>query len=69
MGCAAKATLARRSEVAVRGTTTILRVFKENAAQFVHQKSRPPIRKVREEGPTGHLIRGPHRPFAGLQGR
>jgi hypothetical protein len=53
----------------VRGTTTILRVFKENAAQFVYQKSRPPIRKVREEGPTGHLIRGPHRPFAGLQGR
>jgi hypothetical protein len=66
---AADPTLARRSEVAVRATTTILRVFKANGAQFVYQKGarrRSPGAASRLIRPAA-MIRGPFGPWAGCR--
>jgi hypothetical protein len=53
-----------RSEVAVRGTATILHVLKAKGPQFVYQKGRPAC-SPRAVGPP---IRSPHRLLAGTRG-
>ena len=48
----------------MRGTTTILRVFKANAPQFVYQKRRAVQQDGGDADPIPEaLIRGPHRLF------